>query len=242
MSESTRTVSPSLFERRVVDESGQVLPVPDGWELLPPGDGPLTRKVKAKGPSWTVMVKRGRKRFSQGVWAPSENINQAKNEIASLRNAPGYEQKREKALQKRQEVQQEYVKEFTQEVLTYLNFAPRHHTIAKILAQNVSRHATPVGSGTVARTRRISVEERAGHAVIAWLRHHATRYDQMHIARIKGERRRIRRQLAEQSVELLKPYRLGADIPENCPLQKALQKVEHEISPNNLGGHGIHPL
>lgn len=233
MAESTRTVSPSLFERRVVDESGQVLPVPDGWELLPPGDGPLTRKVKAKGPSWSVVVKRGRKRFSQGVWAPAENIKLAKKEVASLRNAPGYRQKQEKALQKRQKVQKEYVKEFTQRVLAYLDFAPRHHAVAELLAENVSRHATPVGSGTVARTSRIPVEERAGHAVIAWLRHHATRYDQMHIARIKGERRRVRRLLAEKSTELLKPYRLGADIPENCPLQKALQKISPAILPKN---------
>jgi len=45
------------------------------------------------------------------------------------------------------------------------------------LARAVADHATPVGSGTVARTKRIPVEERAEAAVIAWMRHQTTGYD-----------------------------------------------------------------
>jgi len=48
----------------------------------------------------------------------------------------------------------------------------------------VSQHATPVGSGTVARTERIPIQQRAESAVIAWMRHQTTAYDNMKIARV----------------------------------------------------------
>ncbi len=90
------------------------------------------------------------------------------------------------------------------------------------MAKLVSLHATPVGSGTVARTSTIPIEERASRAVIAWMRHQTTAYDQMPIARIKGERRRVRRMLAQRSVELLESYRKGEPIKIDCPLYAAL--------------------
>ena len=67
----------------------------------------------------------------------------------------------------------------------------------------VADHATPVGSGTVARTKRIPVERRAEAAVIAWMRHQTTAYDSMPIPRVKGKRREVRRLLAQRSKELL---------------------------------------
>jgi len=51
---------------------------------------------------------------------------------------------------------------------------PGDEALEKRLAQAVTTHATPVGSGTVARSRRIGVEERAEAAVIAWMRHQTT--------------------------------------------------------------------
>jgi predicted component of type VI protein secretion system len=82
--------------------------------------------------------------------------------------------------------------------------------------------ATPVGSGTVARTERIPLEDRARSAVIAWMRHQTTGYDHMTIARVKGRRRQVRRELASQSTRLLQLYRDGDDIPPSCPLFRAL--------------------
>src|SRR5208337_3336921 len=86
----------------------------------------------------------------------------------------------------------------------------------------VTDHATPVGRGTVARTKRIPVEQRAEAAVIAWMRHQTTGYDGMVIPRVKGKRREVRRMLARRSHELLEGYRRGAPVPEGCPLTKAL--------------------
>ncbi len=83
----------------------------------------------------------------------------------------------------------------------------------------------PTGSGTVARTQRIPVERRAEAAVLAWLRHQTTAYDDMTIARVKGKRREVRRRLAEQSRRLLGAYRRGDAVDAvGCPLQAALSR------------------
>ena len=92
------------------------------------------------------------------------------------------------------------------------------------MASAVAEHATPAGSGTVARTQMISLPERAEAAVIAWMRHQTTAYDEMKIARIKGERRSVRQELAEQSRKILARYRRGDKFDlESCPLYNALK-------------------
>ena len=90
----------------------------------------------------------------------------------------------------------------------------------------MTQHATPVGSGTVARTQRIPIERRAESAVIAWLRHATTAYDNMKIARVRGKRREVRRLLAEQSRRLLEKYRAGHAADQTCPLQLALSGAD----------------
>lgn len=54
------------------------------------------------------------------------------------------------------------------------NRAMKVQGIDQRLDRVVTHHATPVGSGTVARTKRIPVEYRAEAAVIAWMRHQTT--------------------------------------------------------------------
>jgi hypothetical protein len=94
-----------------------------------------------------------------------------------------------------------------------------------MLAEAVNKHDVPVGSGTVARTAMIPIEERAAKAVIAWMRHQTTAYDHTPVARIKGERRAIRRKFAQQSVTLLEKYRNGEIVYDNCPLYRAIQET-----------------
>lgn len=67
-------------------------------------------------------------------------------------------------------------------------------------------------------------ERRAEAAVIAWMRHQTTSYDSMKIARVKGQRREVRRMLAERSKELLGAYRRGEGLPKACPLAEALRE------------------
>jgi hypothetical protein len=58
------------------------------------------------------------------------------------------------------------------------------------------------------------------------MRHQTTGYDNLKIARIKGERRAVRRTLAQQSVALLSKYREGKHISIDCPLQQAIRKLQ----------------
>ena len=88
-------------------------------------------------------------------------------------------------------------------------------------------HATPVGSGTVARTKRIPVEQRAEAAVIAWMRHRTTAYDSMKIPKVKGKRREVRRMLAQRSQELLERYRRGEAGDGDCPLVRAVETLDN---------------
>ena len=125
---------------------------------------------------------------------------------------------------RREKAQAEYVEDFLGAVVAFLAFHQNHADLADRLARAVADHATPVGSGTVARTKRIPVEDRAEAAVIAWMRHQTTGYDGMVIARVKGKRREVRRMLARRSHDLLERYRRGESIPETCPLMTALEK------------------
>jgi 16S rRNA U516 pseudouridylate synthase RsuA-like enzyme len=80
-----------------------------------------------------------------------------------------------------------------------------------------------VGSCTVARTKRIDIDRRAESAVIAWLRHQTTAYDSMKIARVKGRRREVRRELAQVSRALLDLHRQEQPhVREACSLCRAL--------------------
>lgn len=205
-------------------ERGEILSVPAGWALLPPGDPALTGRVKKAGPSWTVQEKRGRKLFARGVWAPAQTIEAIRAALAIERQDPAYTRKLEAGRRKREAEQARYEEDFVHAVVRFLGFAPPHGELGRRLAQAIADHAVPVGSGTVARTKRIPIERRAEAATIAWLRHATTGYDDMHIPRIKGMRREVRRLLAERSRQLLGRYRRGEAIAaESCPLQRALR-------------------
>jgi len=126
---------------------------------------------------------------------------------------------------RRDKAQAVYVDDFIGAVVAFIAFHPAHADLADRLARVVADHATPVGSGTVARTKRIPVEQRAEAAVIAWMRHQSTAYESMAIPRVKGKRREVRRMLARRSQEVLHRYRRGEPVSEECPLLRALAQV-----------------
>ncbi len=217
-------VSLGREEGTLLSESGEVLTPPADWAFLPAGDAGITRSVKAKGPAWVVQVTRGRRRISRGIWADADHIRTSEQEVTAKRSTPAYARQQERAIARRQAEQEVYVNEFSDQVIGFLSFHKRYAAEAKVLGEKISTHATPVGSGTVARTKRITVDKRAEAAVIAWMRHQTTAYDSMKIARVKGKRREVRRQLAQKSLDLLSAYREGGEIDGNCPLKKALEK------------------
>lgn len=220
----TFTLGPSPNTVRAAN--GEVLPVPEGWVLLPPGDAAVTRRVKAAGEAWAVSEKKGRKVFSRGVWAPAATVERIRVELKAERSTEGFTKRKQADTRRREKAQAEYVEDFFGAVVAFLAFHHNHAELANRLARGVTDHATPVGSGTVARTKRIPIEQRAEAAVIAWMRHQTTAYDSMRIERVKGKRREVRRMLAQRSKELLARYRHGELTPDICPLVMALNPAK----------------
>ncbi len=216
-------LAPTADPRTFLAPDGTRMTPPPGWVCLPPGDAAVTRRVKQAGPSWAVLEKKGRKLFSKGLWAPRENVEAVQRSIESERSTEAYAKKRTSDVARRERAHVEYVTTFEHEVVAFLRFSKEWHELGVFMAKRVAAHATPVGSGTVARTKRISVSERAEAAVIAWMRHQTTAYDRLDIPRIKGERRAVRRALAEVSRAVLDLHR--RDVPhgiKDCSLCAAL--------------------
>jgi hypothetical protein len=224
MNDATFTPGPTPNTVRAAD--GKILTAPQGWALLPPGDAALTRRVKAAGDHWVVQEKKGRKIFSRGIWAAAETIDRIRTDLEAERSTEQFARRKDAGARRRDKAQAEYVDDFTSTVEAFLAFHPAHADVSRRLGCAVADHATPVGSGTVARTKRIPVEQRAEAAVIAWLRHKTTAYDSMAIPRVKGKRREVRRMLAERSRQLMGRYRRGEPVGEDCPLKVAVLRQE----------------
>lgn len=220
MTDNTFSPGPTPDTVRAAD--GSIHKAPENWILLPPGDAALTRRVKAAGDFWIVQEKKGRRLFSRGVWAPLATIERIREDLVAERSTVAYTKRKATDARRREKTQTEYVEDFHGAVVAFLKFHSCFAELAQRLAGMVTTHATPVGSGTVARTKRIPIERRAEAAVIAWMRHQTTAYDSMAIPRVKGKRREVRRLLAERSRDLLNCYRQGLTVPASCPLQQAL--------------------
>lgn len=220
----SQIAAPGPAERTIRTADGRVVRIPEDWSLLEPGDAMMTRRVKSAGPSWTVQEKKGRRMFSMGVWAPTATVESIRVQVEAERSTATYAKRMVSQSKRRETKQVAYVEDFLIAVLRFLDFNSRYEEIAQELARAVTEHATPVGSGTVARTQRIPVEQRAEAAVIAWMRHQTTAYEQLTIPRVKGKRREVRRMLADESRRLLNDYRRGLALSPYCPLAKALKK------------------
>ncbi|MFA6101820.1 MAG: DUF2293 domain-containing protein [Victivallaceae bacterium] len=210
--------------RDKVLHDGQTLTPSAGWIFVESGDAGLTRRLKADGDYWLMVHRRRNRIEATGLWVSAEAVKAVKSRLEAERSDPAHLKKLEAGKKYRESKQEKYEVEFRSAVLSFLAFAGKWSAFAETLADAVTVHAVPVGSGTVARTLRIPLERRAEAAVIAWMRHQTTAYDNMSIARIKGERREVRRKLAERSRQLLSKYRSGEDVDTTlCPLAKVLK-------------------
>ena len=135
MPKETRIVGPGPSDRSVRTDDGQILQAPADWELLPPGDAALTRRVKAGGPTWSIKQKKGRRVFSLGVWAPADRIAAVRAELELERSTDSYAKRRAADKARRERKQDEYVEDFRGAVLTFLDFAPSHAVLAEKMAE-----------------------------------------------------------------------------------------------------------
>ena len=169
------------------------------------------------------------------MWAPQANIEAARAALEVERSTESYAKKRVADIARRERAHAAYAVSFEDEVRAFLRFAGRWAPLGEEVARRVAAHATPVGSGTVARTQRIPIEERAEAAVIAWMRHQTTAYDQMTIARVAGRRREVRRELAQISRAVLELHRRDAPHVGKCPLCAATSTAATWVSDAAIG-------
>jgi hypothetical protein len=162
---TNETFTPGPAPNTVRAADGRVMTSPEGWILLPPGNAALTRRVKEAGEHWVVAERKGRKIFSRGVWAPAATIERIRAELEAERSTEGFAKKKQADARRREKAQAVYVEDFHGAVVAFLAFHGNYADLAARLARAVTDHATPVGSGTVARTKRIPVEQRAEAAI-----------------------------------------------------------------------------
>ncbi|GAC17507.1 DUF2293 domain-containing protein [Paraglaciecola arctica] len=223
MPTETRSFLITNSDNSLKDKTGKVFTVPTGWENLPAGDASVTRKLKSLGPTWTVQEKKGRKAFSHGVWAAKEQIEEAITLVEAQRADPKHQKKLAQAKVHREAKETVFGEDFQQEIMQFLNFDPKHQLLVEQLSKLVKEHAVPVGSGTVARSSSVTLEDKAAMAVMAWMRHQTSAYDSTPVPSVKGARRELRRQIARQSERILAKYRSGADVDfKACPLYTVL--------------------
>jgi hypothetical protein len=150
--------------------------IPQGWDLLPPGDPFVTRKVKEKGAYW--LAKKPGRQYARtlGVWTPAENIEAAQDLAQHTKAAR--EAKRVVSRTQREREEAKYRERFAGEVYNYLSFSPQHEALAQDIATAVAQHAGDVGSGRVGRTKKLSLREKAELAARAHIRHNYTNYDE----------------------------------------------------------------
>lgn len=218
----TMDVKRGAREGYVLTFQGKEMKIPAGWELLPPGDAGLTRRVKKDGSHWVVKDFYKNRWISRGVLAPADRIEFFRVELEGERKDPAYAKKLDAGRKRRDKQEEAYAEDFAGAVRDFLSFDPTYSEMAAKLSELIAKHATPVGSGTVARTKRIPIETRAEAATIAWLRHQTTSYDHMHIARVAGERREVRRMLAAESRRRLSGYRQGEKVGKACPIWRVV--------------------
>jgi len=213
-------------------KDGHFVDMPKEWEFVPSGDPALTRRLKATASDyWLVKRKIGRKEFGVGLCVPKGLAANIIEQLKTERETPEYQRKLEAGRRRREKEQEEYQEDFETAVMQFLDFHSRYHELAEKLAKTITEFTTPVGSGTVARTQRIPIEQRARAAVIAWMRHNTTDYDRRYIPHVAGKRREVRRDIAQESLALLAAYRRGDDAPPNCPLQRALNMAAQTEKP-----------
>ena len=154
------------------------LEIPGGWEFLPSGDAFVTRRVKAAGIFWVAWRPRGRNRPHRrklGLWAPKDAIDTAAADAASTEETRA--KRREQGAKGREEQEATFQVEFADAIRRFLAFTPEHAGLADEIAAEAATRAAEVGSGRVGRTRTLSLDERAGLAARALVRHRYTTYD-----------------------------------------------------------------
>jgi hypothetical protein len=148
----------------------------DHLYFLPSGDAALTRRAKKYSKLYAVVLKwsRTRKRYErQGLLVESEALEKAESEC--LEDAEFRERRRERQAEKRQLLDQQYVKTFAEKIREHYPGCPADREFV------IAEHACMKYSGRIGRTAdaKSFSDQAIQLAVIAHIRHAETRYDEL---------------------------------------------------------------
>ncbi|MBN2392827.1 MAG: DUF2293 domain-containing protein [Anaerolineae bacterium] len=148
----------------------------DHLVFLPAGDAALTRRARKLATLSAVVLEwsRSRKRYErQGLLVEEEALQAAEAEC--IQDSEARERRRLRQAEKRIALDQKYVKRFAQRVRKLFPMCPEG------TEQTIAEHACLKYSGRVGRTAAAKAldEEAVRLAVIAHIRHKATRYDDL---------------------------------------------------------------
>ena len=88
-------------------------------------------------------------RVTQSFWPKQTFFPKQIWNISAERATEGHAKRQAAAVERREKVQAAYVDDFFGAVVAFLAFHPNHGLLGERLAHAVTRHAPPVGSGTV---------------------------------------------------------------------------------------------
>lgn len=148
----------------------------DHLDYLPAGDAALTRRARKHSRLTAIVLEwsRTRKRYErQGILVGREAIEQARTECSS--DAGERAEGRQRAQIKRQIIDGQYVADFGREIR---RLYPRCPAAA---AEKIATHACRKYSGRVGRSAAAKQfdPDAVTLAVIAWIRHNETNYDDL---------------------------------------------------------------
>ncbi|QZT38099.1 DUF2293 domain-containing protein [Halosquirtibacter xylanolyticus] len=210
---------------KLLDKQGQEVSVPPQWVFLPAGDAGVTRAITKHKNYIRVKVLRGRRAISKGIWAPEALILEAKQRMEAMRSSESYQKQNLQRGIRRDQKQEVFKGALESAIKDKLSFHLCYKELEFKLAKAIADHSAPIGSGTVARSSRLTMEQKAERAINGWVRHHLTPYDQLKIARVKGARSMARKIMIEKGNEVLDIYRIGQERPSPCPIQKSLESI-----------------
>jgi hypothetical protein len=167
----------------------------DHLEFLPAGDATLSRRARKNSPLSAVVVRfsRSRKRYErQGILVTADAIEQA--EASCEADADERSARREKDVERRQREDRELCDDMTTQILDLFPSCPPNE------AREIAAHTARRGSGRVGRSAAgRALDPRAIElAVIAWIRHQHTPYDEL---LMRGEERHAARDRIRAEVD-----------------------------------------
>ncbi|MDC1106865.1 DUF2293 domain-containing protein [Prolixibacteraceae bacterium] len=215
---------------KLIDRNGKEVIIPRKWSFFPAGDAGVTRAITKQKNYIRVKELRGRRAISKGIWAPEELIQEAKQRMTKVRSSDIYRKQKLQREMRRDQIQEAFIESLEHAIRDRLSFHNCYKELEESLAKAIVDHSSPIGSGTVSRSSRLSIETKAEKAINGWVRHHLTPYEQLKIARTKGARRLARKMMIDKGNEVLVVYRKGQECPNPCPIHKSLNSLSRKCT------------